>query len=162
MEIGRTSRTGCKGEQGIMAPRSEMDLPMPTLRQKITSLITRRYPFLSGYGTFANSRLVRVAAGGQGGLVWSALPIGPGNPGAAQRLHRQGRLLPRRPRPQDLRSHPAHRPSRRPGTRRRRQPRCGHPPTGATGRSPRRGPLLRTQSGGASIIGTIDRTQPTD
>jgi FkbM family methyltransferase len=54
-----------------------MDLPMPTLRQKITSLITRRYPFLSGYGTFANSRLVQVAAGGKGGLVWSRLRSGP-------------------------------------------------------------------------------------
>jgi FkbM family methyltransferase len=39
-------------------------------------LITRRYPFLSGYGTFANSRLVRAAAGAQGGLVWCRLRCG--------------------------------------------------------------------------------------
>ena len=40
---------------------------MPTLRQKIVSTLTRRYPFLSGCGTIANSSLIRMAAGNCGG-----------------------------------------------------------------------------------------------
>jgi FkbM family methyltransferase len=49
---------------------------MPTLRQRITSSVTRRYPFLSGCGTFANSRLVGLLAGDRHGLAWSRLKSG--------------------------------------------------------------------------------------
>ena len=51
---------------------------MPTTRQIIASSITRRYPFLSGCGTLANSGLVRLLAGENGDeLTWARLDSGP-------------------------------------------------------------------------------------
>ena len=49
---------------------------MPTRRQLLTAWITRRYPFLSGCGTFANSRMVRSLSGTQRGLAWGRLRDG--------------------------------------------------------------------------------------
>ena len=50
---------------------------MTTTRQSFTSLITRRYPFLSGCGSFANGRLVRMLAGKEGTeLTWTRLNSG--------------------------------------------------------------------------------------
>lgn len=49
---------------------------MPTLRQRITAFVSRRYPFLSGCGTFANSRFVRLAAGMSNELAWGRLDGG--------------------------------------------------------------------------------------
>lgn len=46
-------------------------------RHQIARLLTRRYPFLSGCATFANSRTVRILAGNATGLVWSRLESGP-------------------------------------------------------------------------------------
>lgn len=45
-------------------------------RQNLVALITRRYPCLSGCGTLANSRLVRIAAGISVGQVWARLDCG--------------------------------------------------------------------------------------
>jgi hypothetical protein len=51
---------------------------MPTVRQQAVSTITRRYPFISGCGTFANSRIVRLVAGtNDEGLTWARLSSGP-------------------------------------------------------------------------------------
>ena len=50
---------------------------MLTLRQKFVSSITRRYPLLSGCGTFANSGLVhRLAGGDSQEPVWTRLDCG--------------------------------------------------------------------------------------
>ena len=48
----------------------------PTLRQRLVSLVTRRYPFYSGCGTFANSKLVNVLAGQSSNCVWAHVPGG--------------------------------------------------------------------------------------
>jgi FkbM family methyltransferase len=48
----------------------------PTLRQKMTASISRLYPLLSGCGRVANSRLIRLAAGESGALVWGRLDGG--------------------------------------------------------------------------------------
>lgn len=55
----------------------ELGQTMPTLRQKIVSTFTRRYPFLSGCGTIANSSLIRMAAGSRGESTWTRLKSGP-------------------------------------------------------------------------------------
>lgn len=44
---------------------------MPTIRHALVASLTRRYPFISGCGTIANSSLVRKASGAAGGLVWA-------------------------------------------------------------------------------------------
>ena len=50
---------------------------MPTLRQTIASSIARHYPFLSGCGTVANSKLVRLIAGKESDdLTWTRLDNG--------------------------------------------------------------------------------------
>src|SRR5947209_12853453 len=50
---------------------------MPTTRQWLTSRLMHWYPFLSGCGTAANSRAVRLAAGTGGGEAWARLRGGP-------------------------------------------------------------------------------------
>ncbi len=49
---------------------------MSKIRQKIVASLTRRYPFLSGCGTLANSRWVRLAAGPCHGLIWARTDAG--------------------------------------------------------------------------------------
>jgi FkbM family methyltransferase len=49
---------------------------MSKIRQKIVASLTRRYPFISGCGTFANSRWVRLAAGPCQGLSWGRIDSG--------------------------------------------------------------------------------------
>ncbi|ODS24703.1 hypothetical protein AB835_02185 [Candidatus Endobugula sertula] len=49
---------------------------MPSMRQRLTSLITRRYPFYSGCASVANSTLVRVIGGRESGSVWSKVSGG--------------------------------------------------------------------------------------
>ena len=49
---------------------------MPSLRQKLTALITRRYPFYSGCGSFANSKLVRILSGSKGAKTWCKISGG--------------------------------------------------------------------------------------
>ncbi len=49
---------------------------MAMLRQNLTALITRNYPFLSGCGTLANCKLVKVLSGSGGGQAWARLPSG--------------------------------------------------------------------------------------
>jgi FkbM family methyltransferase len=49
---------------------------MSKIRQKIVASLTRRYPFLSGCGTLANSRCVRLAAGPCHGLTWARIDAG--------------------------------------------------------------------------------------
>lgn len=49
---------------------------MSKIRQKIIASLTRRYPFLSGCGTFANSRWVRLAVGPCHGLTWTRTDVG--------------------------------------------------------------------------------------
>lgn len=46
------------------------------VRQKLVALLTRRYPFFSGCGTFANSSLIRVITGESHELVWARAPGG--------------------------------------------------------------------------------------
>jgi FkbM family methyltransferase len=55
---------------------SNADPILPGMRQRLVSVVTRRYPFLSGCASFANSRLVRSAAGTGGGLAWARLECG--------------------------------------------------------------------------------------
>ena len=49
---------------------------MPNIRQKITSFVTKRYPFYSGCGTLANSKIVKFFSGSQNATVWSRVPGG--------------------------------------------------------------------------------------
>lgn len=49
---------------------------MANLRQRAVSLITRRYPFLSGCGSFANSKFVQTVAGPGRGNQWVRLDSG--------------------------------------------------------------------------------------
>jgi FkbM family methyltransferase len=49
---------------------------MPNLRQSVTAAVTRRYPFFSGCGSLANSSLVRLMSGTQGGKAWCRVPGG--------------------------------------------------------------------------------------
>jgi FkbM family methyltransferase len=49
---------------------------MSKIRQKIVASLTRRYALLSGCGTLANSRWVRLAAGPCQGLTWARIDTG--------------------------------------------------------------------------------------
>lgn len=49
---------------------------MSTARAQLVSCFTRRYPFLSGCASFANSRLVHLAAGNSAEEVWTRLDCG--------------------------------------------------------------------------------------
>lgn len=49
---------------------------MPSFRQKLTSLVTRRYPFYSGCGSISNSKVVNFLSGSRSGSVWSRVPGG--------------------------------------------------------------------------------------
>lgn len=44
---------------------------MPSLRQSLVAMITRRYPFVSGRGTLANSKLVRTLSGSTSEETWA-------------------------------------------------------------------------------------------
>jgi FkbM family methyltransferase len=49
---------------------------MSKIRQKIVAGVTRRYPLLSGCGSLANSRWVKLAAGRCDGLAWACTDTG--------------------------------------------------------------------------------------
>ena len=49
---------------------------MPTIRQTLTSTVTRTYPFYSGCGTIANSDLVKILSGKAEGRSWCRVPGG--------------------------------------------------------------------------------------
>jgi FkbM family methyltransferase len=49
---------------------------MPTLRQSSIASVTRRYPFYSGCGTFANKPFIHKLAGNSSERVWSRVPGG--------------------------------------------------------------------------------------
>lgn len=49
---------------------------LPNLRQVTTAAITRNYPFYSGCGSCANSRIVKLMSGSQGGKAWCRVPGG--------------------------------------------------------------------------------------
>lgn len=49
---------------------------MPTLRQSLVARLTRRYPFYSGCGSFANRALIQNLAGTGTDSVWSHVPGG--------------------------------------------------------------------------------------
>lgn len=51
-------------------------LAMPTLRQSLVASCTRRYPFFSGCGTFANKPMLNRLAGPSSEEVWSDVPGG--------------------------------------------------------------------------------------
>ncbi|MEQ9407211.1 MAG: FkbM family methyltransferase [Fuerstiella sp.] len=47
-----------------------------SLRRSLAALVTRRYPFLSGCGSFANSGVVQMLAGRHSGAAWCPTPGG--------------------------------------------------------------------------------------
>lgn len=49
---------------------------MPTIRQRCVATVTRRYPFYSGCGTFANMPIIRRIAGDSDELAWAPVSGG--------------------------------------------------------------------------------------
>lgn len=49
---------------------------MPRIREKLVASVARRYPLISGCGTFANSDWVRALSGPAGGSAWAPVDGG--------------------------------------------------------------------------------------